>query len=120
MKTGWRMSVALLAGAAAGMSGQTGPSLPDRVKPEAAAPGGAITPIVVEDEATTAKARIRSEGTTLLNNRDYRGLDALASQLAQSTQTFAQGDWPIGFFYSEVADLPKKSTQAEWEEVRWS
>ncbi len=69
----------------------------------------------MEDEATTAKVRIRSEGTTLLNNRDYRGLDTLASQLAQSRQTFAQGDWPIGFFYSEVAALPKKSTPAEWE-----
>ena len=73
------------------------------------------TPVIVEDERATAKNRIALEAATLLKQRNYRALDALADQLRQDTRTFAQGDWPIAFLYSGVVDLPKEATETEWQ-----
>ena len=111
MRKGWVIGLALLAGAIGECVAQPLPTPSERMKAETAA----AVPMIVEDEATTAKDRIRNEATTLLNNHDYHGLDALAARLRRSTQTFAQGDSPIAYFYFEVADLPETSAPAEWK-----
>jgi hypothetical protein len=82
------------------------------MKAEAAAQNAVV---LVEDECTTTKARIVSEASELLKRRDYRRLDLLAGRLRRDGQTFAQGDWPIAFFYAGVVELPKGSSDADWQ-----
>lgn len=106
MNTYWALSLALVSGTLFAL-----PIPPERMKAEAPE----TAPVIVEDEATAAKARIRNEAITFLAKRDYRALDALAAQLRASTQTFARGDWPITLFYFDVAELPDSATHSDWE-----
>jgi hypothetical protein len=71
--------------------------------------------VVVEDEATTAKARINSEAAGLLARYDFHGLDAMAERLRRDRTTYAQGDWPITFFFDSICDLPKGTPEGPWQ-----
>lgn len=71
--------------------------------------------VVVEDEESLAKTRIRTEVMRLLGAQDYRGLDTLAEQLQRNGKTFARGYWEISYFFSELTELPTQATDEEWE-----
>jgi hypothetical protein len=86
----------------------------ERMKPEAAS-NRLADPVIAEDESMTAKARIVSQASELLKQCNYRALDAMAGQLRRAGKTFARGEWPIVFFFAGVAELPKGSTDADWQ-----
>jgi hypothetical protein len=71
--------------------------------------------VVVDDEATKARVEIRDEVLRLLNGRDFRGLDAMAQKFRESKQIFAQGDWALTFFFTELCDLPEEASEADWQ-----
>lgn len=100
----------------AATAGFTQPPLVPSESVQIGTPGASVSgPTLVEDETTVAKTRIAAEAAAMLEQRRYMDLNALAGKLRRDGQTFAQGDWPIAYFYSGVVDLPKGSTKVDWE-----
>lgn len=91
------------------------PTPSEQMQLEAASSRSTSGPVLVEDESTLAEKQISVRAKELLQRSDYQALDAMAATLRRSTEAYARGDWPIGFFFTGVVCIPKGSSQAEWE-----
>lgn len=96
-------------------SGQPLLAPPDQIKSGPAAANAAAAGVIVEDESAVAKRLISEEAAELMTRRDYKALDSMAARLRRDPRIFAQGDWPIIFFFDAVADLPDEATEADWQ-----
>ena len=90
------------------------PTPPEAMKREAQVMSSP-PPVVVEGETARVRRQIREKALGLLKAADYQALDAFAEELRHSAEAFANGNWPVTYFFSEVGDLPDEATPAEWE-----
>jgi hypothetical protein len=105
-------AIALACIAAAAFAQRPLPTPPERMKLEVP-PRIESHLFAVDDEATKARREIREEVLRLLVARNFKGLDAMAQKFRESKESFAQGDWRLTFFFTELGDFSKGAPEAE-------
>jgi hypothetical protein len=81
--------------------------------PAAAANPAKFTPVVVQNEATEAKADIQKRAIALLQAGDFDSLDAIAREFRASQVIFADGGRPLNLFY-QALHLDESAPEDEW------
>jgi hypothetical protein len=72
---------------------------------------------VVKTPETKEKDQIVAQALTLLTNKDYDGLEALASKYRASKEHYADGVWKLLIYYNAI-ELSDSVPETEWQTRR--